>query len=72
MKPTEKSPEIDNLLTSLFGVDRRKSITENICVECKKPAVEFRDETSRREFSISGLCAACQEKVFGVDNDDDL
>jgi hypothetical protein len=69
MKPSEKSPEIDNALTCLFGINRKASITRNSCVFCGKvidPATEFRDECSRREFSISGICQKCQDKTFGV------
>jgi len=69
MKPTEKSPEIESVLTSIFGVDRRKSITENKCVFCAtpiNPETEFRDECSRREYRISGICQKCQDKTFGV------
>ena len=64
MKPTEKSTEIDNEITRLFGVDRKASITTNVCVFCGKPADKFRDELSRREFTISGICQVCQDEVF--------
>lgn len=68
MKPTEKAADIDNLLMSM-GYDRRGSISENKCVFCAKPInpeTEFRDECSRREFTISGICQKCQDKTFGV------
>jgi hypothetical protein len=26
---------------------------------------EFRDELSRKEFEISGLCQLCQDEIFG-------
>lgn len=26
----------------------------------------FRDEVSRREFRISGMCQSCQDETFGV------
>lgn len=29
------------------------------------PDWNFRDECSRREYKISGLCQECQDKVFG-------
>ena len=32
---------------------------------CKVNKDEFRDELSRKEFEISGLCQACQDDVFG-------
>jgi hypothetical protein len=65
MKPTEKSPEIDALLKSSFGINRRKSILNNRCVFCGKQATEFTDEISKREFSISGICQKCQDETFG-------
>lgn len=68
MKPTEKSPEIDAMLKQMFGVDRKHSIMTNMCVFCGKPALDadFRDEISRREFTISGICQFCQDKTFGT------
>lgn len=66
-----KSPEIvaalDNLSLSMFGRARSLAKAGNGCVCCGKPATEFRDDLSRREYGISGLCQACQDKVFGSD-----
>lgn len=31
---------------------------------------DFRDEVSRREFKISGLCQACQDETFIVSRGD--
>lgn len=62
--PSDKDPAIERLLSDTFGVDRRASITESKCVSCQQPAVEFEDELSRKEFTISGLCQVCQNKVF--------
>lgn len=64
MKPEEKNESVESALTSIFGVDRKQSITNNICVICGNPATEFHDELSRREFSISGICSDCQNSVF--------
>lgn len=36
------------------------------CNTCSQPIGEFRDELSRREFDISGMCQACQNSVFDV------
>ena len=52
-------------LTGIFGVDRRKTIRENTCAGCNQPAKTFRDDLSRREYRISGLCQSCQDAVFG-------
>ena len=67
MKPEEKSPEMDAALKQIFGIDRPHSIMTKMCVFCGKPAldVDFRDEISRREFAISGICQSCQDQVFG-------
>jgi DNA-directed RNA polymerase subunit RPC12/RpoP len=35
-----------------------------ICVSCGKTIGPFRDELSEKEFSISGFCQECQDKVF--------
>lgn len=38
------------------------------CAFCADPINqdEFRDDLSRKEFEISGLCQKCQDWVFGV------
>lgn len=65
MKPTEKSPEIERLLTFLTGKDRKNTIENGNCVFCGGAADEFRDEISAREYRISGICQSCQDKTFG-------
>jgi len=66
-KPTDKAPELEDMLEKLTG--RTTAITSNICVKppygCAGPATEFRDELSRREYTISGLCQKCQDSIFG-------
>ena len=68
-KPSDKSKPITNFLESIFG--RTSAITADRCIPapigCGGPATEFRNEISRREYSISGLCQACQDKVFGTE-----
>jgi len=70
-KATEKSQGIENFLTSIIGQPRQVSISQDRCVPspigCGGEATEFRDEISRREFSISGLCQKCQDAFFGSD-----
>lgn len=67
--PTEKSPALEELMDSLNPSGRKRvdSIKANICVSCGKHVAwnEFKDELSRKEYTISGLCQACQDKVFG-------
>jgi len=39
-------------------------IDQGRCPICSQPVGEFKDELSRREFKISGLCQACQDITF--------
>ena len=41
-----------------------------ICVACGSIATAFRDSESRRKYTISGFCQACQDAVFGVNDSD--
>jgi hypothetical protein len=66
MKPSEKSTEIDGLLSAIFGIDRKEAITKNLCAMCKKPTKGFRDARSLKEYTVSGLCMECQDRIFGV------
>ncbi len=70
MEPSTKSPAMEAALTRIFGQDRRETILKNICMSCGMPATKFRDEKSRREFSISSLCQNCQNSVFDTEEED--
>jgi len=48
------------LAQAMFGNDPRKGV----CAVCGKPIAGFRDEASRREYSISGMCQECQDAIF--------
>lgn len=71
-EPAEKAPQIEGFLEENFG--RTTAITNDRCLPaptgCGGPATEFRDELSRREYRISGLCQNCQDTVFGVEGDE--
>ncbi len=56
---------------SLFGRSRSLAIAGNSCVKCGESATDFRDELSRKEFGISGLCQSCQDGIFGVSEEDE-
>ena len=64
--PTKKHPEIEAHLSTLTGVSRPKAILANTCTWCKKAALDFTDELSRKEYTISGMCQSCQDKAFGA------
>jgi len=69
MKPSEKSPELNSFLNefsqNVFGRNRTEAIENDVCVECGESAKEFKDALSQKEYSISGLCQKCQDKIWG-------
>lgn len=44
-----------------------KLVEQKKCPFCKEDIDEtkFKDELSRKEYKISGLCQKCQDKIFG-------
>jgi len=65
--PSEKSSEMEQFLEKQFG--RTTAITGDKCVSapfgCGKEVQGFKDELSRKEYGISGLCQECQDSIFG-------
>lgn len=52
------------------GFDKEVDLVEKgLCPFCEKSIVmdEFRNDISRKEYEISGLCQKCQDKIFGED-----
>lgn len=41
-----------------------KDIDEGRCPICHKIPCEFKDELSKKEYKISGLCQECQDAMF--------
>ena len=64
-QPTEKHPAIEGFLEETFG--RTTAIEGDTCVFCHKEATNFRNEISKKEYRISGICQSCQDETFGVD-----
>lgn len=71
-EPTKKSEQLEEEMTNMFGFDRRTTIEANKCVPepygCGGDAMEFRDELSKTEYQISGLCQTCQDNIFSPDD----
>ena len=48
-------------------------VEHSVCPNCCKPIEDpylltcFRNDISRKEFEISGMCQKCQDEFFGVD-----
>jgi hypothetical protein len=52
-----------------FGKRAADRLDRGMCPRCGKQAKDdFRDDVSRREYVISGLCQPCQDAIF-VDDD---
>ncbi len=62
---TEKAPAIEDQMESIAGRRREQGhcVFEN---DGKEHNLNFVDELSRREYSISGMCQTCQDGVFGA------
>jgi hypothetical protein len=70
-EPMKKSPEVQAFLDSInpSGRSQAASIRADICSMCGKPATEFTDTISEREYRISGLCQSCQDEVFNGEDE---
>lgn len=64
-QPTNKSPQINQFLSSITGKDRVQTITEDRCTTCNDPDMNFRTNLDRKEYTISGMCQKCQDAIFG-------
>lgn len=56
---------MNQAILDITGIDTNKAIETKICPFCKNPVGDFRDEISKKEFEISGLCQSCQDDMFG-------
>lgn len=54
----------DDIAMIIFGRSASLAKAGNQCVMCGKPADNFRDELSQREYNISQLCQTCQDLIF--------
>lgn len=61
-----KEDKMNKKLMKKAGFEKEVELTEKgLCPLCKKTEFKFRDELSRKEFKISGLCQECQDELFG-------
>jgi hypothetical protein len=66
---THQIRAIDSL--GSFFEARKNAFENNTCVSCGKPAHEFTDALSEKEWKISGLCQVCQDELFAEPVEDD-
>jgi hypothetical protein len=61
---------MEEYLLEEYGVDRRGAIDMQMCAWCLDPATAFKDELSRLEYHISGMCQRCQDLAFSEERDE--
>jgi hypothetical protein len=57
---------VDKFTMDNFGTKQG----QGVCVTCRSDKIKpenFRNDLSRKEFGISGMCQECQDNVFGKD-----
>ena len=61
-----------NLSKPVFEVfpNSADRVTFGVCVTCPNSIEEddFRDDLSKKEYGISGMCQECQDDIFGGDD----
>jgi hypoxanthine phosphoribosyltransferase len=65
--PWEEWDGMDKSLMKRCGFTKElEAIEQGHCLSCKLPIKpeRFRDDLSRREYALSGLCQTCQDKTF--------
>ena len=62
----------ENIMRQMGFNKEMDNVKNNICPCCNAPVNqdEFKDELSKKEFKISGLCQKCQDEVFGGEEED--
>ena len=63
-QPAPKNKEVKQFLDDTLG--RTEKIKYSLCVTCSATEVRFRNEISRKEYTLSGMCQKCQDDFFGV------
>lgn len=58
----------DELNRDAGGIGFEESYTHGLCILCAKPVnpeSDFKDDLSRREWTITRTCQACQDELLG-------
>ncbi len=63
----KRDPRLQAFVDKITGVSQAECEAAEICPTCRKPIGEFRNDLSRKEYEISGMCQSCQDSVFGKD-----
>ena len=55
---------VDTLSKECFGMSLSKAHKAKVCIQCRAKIGTFKDEPTRMEYEISGLCPKCQDEYF--------
>jgi len=67
--PSKKDENFEAQILNTFGIDRIETIQGNRCVACTTPNLNWVDTLSENEYTISGMCQDCQDKMLNLDTD---
>ena len=62
------NPTFENALEEIsksFAVPRSVARKNKTCVICGGKATTFKNAISEKEYTLSGMCQCCQDKIFG-------
>ena len=59
----------EEIINAIFGSEIVKRLNNHLCPMCGQEIneLDFRDDLSKREYNISGMCKQCQEKFWSND-----
>jgi hypothetical protein len=63
--------EIPGLTFSLYGMTKAEAFAQNLCISCKNTPT-FYSTAGAKEYSISGLCEPCFDKITGGTEEDTM
>ena len=55
----------DEFTKRVFGKTCEEVQAKRLCMTCEAEVTGFRDAISAKEYRTSGMCQACQDKMFG-------
>ena len=55
---------LEELSAERYQCDYVKAKATGTCIICKRSSMEFRDGSSKFEYSVSALCQDCQDDCF--------
>ena len=70
MSEPTKAPKVGPIedlletLSEIIGTPRSVAFRDQLCVICSGDASTFKNEVSKREYGLSGMCQPCQDKIF--------